>query len=93
MAVVQQGQNLIDIAAMHCGDVSFLFSIAFLNNISPTAEVAPGTDLIMPEDVSVELVAYLSVKSEVVATNNDFKKFEKPSGIGYWAIGDDFIIS
>lgn len=93
MAVVQQGQNLRDMAIMHCGDLSALFDLALINNLSPTAEVAPGTDLIMPPVVNAGMVNYLANKKEVVATNNDYNKFKTLSGIGYWKIGVDFKVS
>jgi hypothetical protein len=93
MAVVQQGQNLMDMAIMHCGDAEALFDLALANKLSPTSEVAPGTDLGIPAAVNAGMVNYLANKNETVATNNDYNKFKKPEGIGYWIIGDDFTVS
>jgi LysM domain len=92
MIVVEEGQTLKDIAIQHCGSLTALVDIAVLNGISPTAEVAPGTELIIPDVVDVAMVNYIAAKSITpVSQKKDFSQV-LPEGIGYWAIGIDNIV-
>lgn len=44
-----EGQTAIDIAMQHCGDVSLLFDLCLLNDISLTGDIAPLETLALPE--------------------------------------------
>jgi hypothetical protein len=93
MTVVQQGQNMMDIAIQHCGDARSLFDLAVLNDLSATDEVAPGTDLKIPTPAQPGIVAYFQNGGYVPATNNDANIFSNKEGIGFWIIGVDFKVS
>lgn len=88
---INEGQCLPDIALQYCGSLEWLMDICALNGISPTGELTPGARLFVP-DVASPVLAYLRKKGAVVACAAD-AVIEAASGIGYWAIGDDFIVS
>lgn len=88
----------MDMAIEHCGDATALFDLAVMNNVSGTQEVIPGEELIIPEVVNTAVKNYLDSQKTthqraMVATNNDANRFQRPSGIGYWVIEQDFIVS
>ncbi len=97
-ATVEQGQSLKDIAIQYCGDAAALFSLALLNDISMTEDVAAGTQLQLPPVVNPDVVKYFEqVKhftNHIPATKLDEAESEAAlEGIGYWTIGIDFIVS
>lgn len=89
--IVQQGQNMMDLAVQHSGDCTALFAFAMKNGISVTEEIASGMDLIVPEVINIGVVKYFSDKTIIPA-------FEKAKanpivggrGIGFMRIGSDF---
>lgn len=96
--VVQQGQNLMDMAIEHCGDATALFDLAVINGLSATQEVNAGLDLVVPGVINAAVKNYLSSQKTshqkaAVATNNDANRFARPTGIDYWIIETDFIVS
>ena len=60
--ILQQGQNLMDVAIQCCGDATALFDLALLNGISVTEEVAVGTEFILPEVVNKGVAKYFADK-------------------------------
>lgn len=90
-AVVQQGQCLLDIAIQHCGDATALLSLAILNNLSVTDEVAAGTALELPAIINQGLVDYYKQNGYVPATAID-PDDAILEGIGFWFLEQDFIV-
>jgi len=81
-------QTLFDIAVQECGSIEAVFEIARTNNLSITAELPAGTIIILPE------VYNRTVKK--VYQDNGYKPASISDtnfgGIGFWTIGDDFIV-
>lgn len=94
--IIEQGQCLMDFAIQHCGSATAIVAIAMLNNISVTEDVAAGTDLLLPPVVNQQVVNYFKTNNLIPATQPQKEKpfyNSKNEGIGYWAIGHDFIVS
>lgn len=95
--IVLDNQSLLDIAIRYCGTVEAVVAIAVLNNVSVTAELVPGKILQVPEqDYGYrEIVAYYQdnkLQPATGLTDQDKAIIRGRSGIGYWAIGVDFIV-
>lgn len=90
-AVVQPGQTLEDIAIQYCGSEESVFALATLNGLGFTDDVTPGQELILPTVAVPRAVKVLSDGDFQPATWET--DTAAPEGIGYWIIGDDFIVS
>jgi hypothetical protein len=90
MIEVQKHQTLLDIAIQHTGSVESVVEIAELNGLEVTADVVPGTKLIMPEVVERRVKIFFdeSDSKPVTATERT-----KETGIEFWAIEGGFIVS
>jgi len=99
MAIVQEGQTLLDVAIQHCGNAEALFDIVKLNVFEDiTQDVAVGTELLLPEVTTdnKDVVAFFSNKQVIPASNAtqaEQEQQQQEQGINYWAIGEDFVIS
>lgn len=94
MAVVDHNQSLFDFALQYCGDVSQVFEIAILNNLSITEDLVPGTLIKLPVATNPGLVKFFLDKNIVPASGMSKADNEHHlTGIDYWAIGIDFIVS
>ncbi len=94
LVTVQQGQCLMDVAIQHAGSIEAIVSIALLNGISVTSDVAAGSSLLIDEtNINAEVVNYLANKKVVPATANDKLLLQRPIGIGYWSIQQDFVVT
>ena len=93
--IVKQGQSLADIAIQYYGNIAGLFDLADRNDISMTAPVSPGTKLLVGEPIRKNLVLFLEKERVTIASNKDIPSDVPPvlSGIGFWSIGDTFIVS
>jgi hypothetical protein len=93
---VMPGQTWLDMAMQQLGSVEAVFALAQLNNLSLTADIAPGTQ------INYTLTPY---SNQVVKIYNDngyhpASGLDTPgpalpalmSGIGYWGIGYTFIV-
>lgn len=89
---VLNGQQMPDIALQYYGVIDGIWDIANLNNISYTEYLVPGQQLLVTV-VTNETTKYLGSEKDkptfVVAASYDPSIFQ---GIGYWFIGDDFIV-
>ena len=89
-------QSLFDVAMKESGSALTLFDWAVKNNISPTALLVPGAELVKPDSIytDIDRAAYFKNRQQALATaavNIDFEN--AAAGIGYMAIELDFIIS
>jgi hypothetical protein len=94
---VLNNQSLLDIAIRHCGTVEALVDIALLNNVGITQELVPGQLLELPtKDYGYnEAVRFFEInkKEPATALTEENKAIvEGDSGIGFWTIGDNFIV-
>ena len=90
-------QTLLDVAIRHCGTVQAVVDIAILNNISITDDLIPGQIiLISSKDYGfqevVNFFALNKIDPATALTENDEALTEGNSGIGFWEIGNNFIV-
>lgn len=90
---VEYGQTLIDICVQELGDATRVFEVAELNNTNITADIDPGTMIIVPDFAPkkaniVKLFSNPSIKPASANADN-----ENEEGIEIWAIEDDFEVS
>jgi hypothetical protein len=92
MIRVLSGQSIFDLAIQSAGSAEAAFEMALLNGVSITDDLA-GMELTEPAPMNRLAVNYYKQNGILPATS-DLPDFEAPEreGIGYWAIGNDFII-
>lgn len=86
-------QSLFDIAIQEYGSLDKVFDLAEENGVSITDECEAGTILKCNTDNKSNIVNYLDVKGIKPVTGVSGSISFKPGGIGYMAIGVDFIVS
>lgn len=92
--IVLEGQSLFDIAVQQAGSVEAAFTLAVANNVSISAEVPAGTKLVNVPIVNARMAEYFRLKNLKPATYTSSAEGEvKLTGIGFMAIGKDFIVS
>lgn len=90
-------QSLLDVAIRHCGTVEAVLDIAILNNISVTGELIPGQVIELPNNdygfqEVVNFFAANNIDPATALTQDDEALTEGNSGIGFWEIGNNFIV-
>lgn len=94
---VLNNQSLLDVAIRYFGTVEAVLAIAILNSISITQELVPEQVLELPNlDYGYqEIVTFFNVNKKQPATaltEENKAIIEGNSGIGFWAIEDNFIV-
>lgn len=85
-------QSLADIAIQEAGGIEGLFAIAALNSISITDAIQGGTELMLPAvPANRDVAGYYASRKLRPATWVDDSFI--PSGIEFWGIEFDFIVS
>jgi hypothetical protein len=93
---VQAGQNMFDIALQVYGDLSGIIELAKDNGKGLTKDLTAGEVLKSRSKLKNKPVAdFFEGRKSKPATGLNQSESEqlKPEGIGYWAIGLDFIVS
>ena len=91
---VNEGQNLMDVSIQHLGDMTGVFALAKLNNISITDHLTPGTELKLPPIINPDLVYYLADKNVIPATSDSAGvSTSTPDGIDFMEIENTFIVA
>jgi hypothetical protein len=90
-------QSLLDVAIRHCGTVEAVVDIAILNNISITDDLVPGQliALAVKDYGNQEVINYFSgnkIDPATALTEEHTALIEGNSGIGFWEIGNNFIV-
>ena len=90
-------QSLLDVAIRHCGTVAAVTDIAILNNISITADLVPGQLIELPNKnygfkEVVHFFASNKIEPATALTQDHEALTEGNSGIGFWEIGNNFIV-
>lgn len=90
---VYQGQSFIDKVLETTGSTENAFEMALLNGISLTDNVAIGEEL-LPSSATRKGVVRIFNKNNRPASAiiNSAEKDEENDGIGYMAIGNNFIV-
>lgn len=86
---VREGQSLVDLALQYHGTLDGLFEIAQANAMSIT-DMIGASDELEVEQASNDVVSYINNKKKlVIAASGDTTH---GVGIGYYIIGQNFII-
>ncbi len=87
--IVLNGQSLFDIALQEYGSIEAVFQLADDNGITNiTDSLIPGTELIIDENMIIDKNVVNYYKNNAIYPANEVR-----TGVGYMAIGVDFIIS
>jgi len=92
---VQFNQNIFDIATQVTGINDNAYIIARFNQLSITESLKPGSRISIPDGLStdVKVLQYLQESGNQTPATGSEQLNADQSGIGYWAIGLDFIVS
>lgn len=95
--IILHNQSLLDLALQHTGKVENAFELAMVNELSITDSVEAGERLELPENIAQErdILAYYQAKNiqPATAVSHTGNTINKPEGISYWAINQDFKVS
>jgi len=95
---VKQNETLLDIAVLQSGDWTAVFTMALVNNISITKDLKSGDQVEPVPAIDTDVVAELKSRSArpasaiVAGQAEDIDPGDK-SGIGFWHIEKDFVVS
>ncbi len=87
-----QGQWLGDVAVKHAGGIEALFELAVLNNVSPTENLKPGTQITPVAIENKRIVNYYERNDINPASSDTGTTRVRRRGIGNMTIGIDFIV-
>jgi len=87
-----EGQWIGDLAVQESGDISSVVSIALENNVSVTESIDFGTVVKIPVVVNNQMAEYYRIRGIKPVTSMKMDA-EAPGGIGYMAVGINFIVS
>jgi|GEM_PF-475322 len=94
---IVEGQSLFDIAIQKLGSAQAALELAVLNGLSLTDELTTGETLQLPGVINKAMAGYFNGKNIIPATEANAGDDESgeliKEGIGYWAIGVDFVVS
>jgi hypothetical protein len=85
-------QNIYDIAVQEYGSIEGILQLRQLNDFSFSQDIQPGDDVVIDNNVVDKNIKEILQLYPKIATGNDFDK-QVLEGIGYWAIGVDFVVS
>lgn len=97
MIIALHNQTVLDVAIRHCGTVEAVADITILNNISITDDLVPGQLIELPSKDygNQEVINYFSankIDPATALTEEHIALTEGDSGIGFWEIGNNFIV-
>lgn len=95
MITVQPRQTLLDIAMQYLGDATRVVELANLNGIGITDTLTTGQQLQIPApaiNAVVSTIITVLARLGLAPASGDYTT-QLPSGIGYWFIQQDFIVS
>lgn len=86
-----QNQSLLDIAIQLGGSLESVFELAVANDISITESTNPGQTIFLNNQSQSQIVDYYRSRGITPATS--IIDSRQQGGIGYMAVGIDFIVS
>ncbi len=87
------GQSLLDIAVQECGGLDTLVDVAIANNVSITDDLEAGVALSIDSISNADVQRYYKIRGIKPATALTIEENSEFQGIGFWAIGKDFVVS
>jgi hypothetical protein len=95
--LVNQNQTLLDIAVLQSGDWTACFALALANNISITKELKSGDEIIPTAIIDGDAVGELKSRNarpaSAIQIDADGDFAGNKSGIDFWIIEKDFVVS
>jgi len=85
-------QSVFDIALQYHGSIESVFDITKANNLS-IDEAVPGNLLLTMSDKPINRMIVDYYKENGIKPSTGFVEGQLQEGIGYWAIGVEFIIN
>jgi hypothetical protein len=92
-AEIKAGQTLFDMALQMQGSLEGVFELTWSNGLELTQELVAGTELQIEGDAIEAPVVKDYVVNGIFPASGLASAAAKPGGIGYMAIGVDFIVS
>ena len=90
---VKEGQCALDIAVQYTGDAGQTVAMLALNNLSITDALAIGQQMaVQAADIAKQYIPALYLQKGIVPASMDDNGLTN-TGIGYWRIGYDFVVS
>jgi len=92
---VREGQCFLDLAMQHAGDASAAVQMAFANLLPVTQIFTAGTLLQKPAVVDENIVTVFKTEKAIPASSTGAfygGGGGSGEGIGWWIIGNDFIV-
>lgn len=89
---VKHKETILDVAVLQSGDMTGIFEMALLNNISLTKDLKSGDELIPGAVINEGVVSELTSRIAKPASAIISPPEEILEGIGYWRVFGDFIV-
>ncbi len=89
--IVLENQSLLDIAIQLGGSLESVFELAVANDVSITESTNPGQTIFINNQSQSQIVDYYRSRGITPATS--IIDSRQQGGIGYMAVGIDFIVS
>lgn len=86
-------QTLLDVLLMACGTLDGMIEACALNDISLTDDLEEGQNIEVGDIINSKVLATYQMKGYCPATAIAVEGAKRYGGIGYMAIGVDFIVS
>lgn len=91
--IVKANQTPLDIAMQKCGSIEKVMELAALNNISPTADLISGQEILHPDAAVMVVSDYFRKYGIYPASATTLVTDIKQGGIEFWSVEFDFITS
>ena len=88
--IVKEGQSLFDLALQEYGHWEGVFDLVARNQLSGVVDRLHGGDTLSVSDTPQVLYAQRYLRDYTLAT---LTAAEQGSGIEWWAVGNDFVVS
>lgn len=89
-------QSIVDLAVQELGSTEAAFLFALENDLPLSDDTVPGQEFSLSDVKEKTLVNYYSQKNVKPATglsDTEDNTSQENEGVGYWYIGNDFIVS
>ncbi|MGQ0737671.1 MAG: hypothetical protein ACT4OJ_01300 [Bacteroidota bacterium] len=89
---IKENETSLDVAVLNSGHVDGVFDLALTNGLSITQDLVSGDELMTGPVIDEEAKTELGSRRARPASAIDINEGEQLEGIGYWIIGNDFIV-
>lgn len=89
---IRHRETLLDVAVLQAGNISGVFELALLNNVSITKDFASGEELMTGAIVNQDVVTELKSRNAKPARGISIVPGQQNEGIGFWKVFVDFVV-